>query len=231
MNISQIIRLIVYYIGYILIGIGMPLLISFSWKDPQDICLYEWLSLVVISFIWFEVCLFIISHLYLLLYNKGYKILSIWYPLYISIGIGSVEYLFRWENICWRVAPHRDDDYKFRIILHTMIIAMTLGKTIFVYFPLLSLLNVIKGCKLGILRNEYKLYWHLYPTIFNFISGNAVCRICYDDKDEYELIGPCACSGGIQFVHTYCLNEWNEYTSNPCKCPTCQSNYHKILYT
>lgn len=41
------------------------------------------------------------------------------------------------------------------------------------------------------------------------------CRICYSEDDENNLISPCGCIGGSEFVHCSCLKSWfKEITKN-----------------
>mmetsp|Transcript_44422 Transcript_44422/g.96563 ORF Transcript_44422/g.96563 Transcript_44422/m.96563 type:complete len:462 (-) Transcript_44422:272-1657(-) len=35
-----------------------------------------------------------------------------------------------------------------------------------------------------------------------------MCRYCFDGDEDGELISPCKCSGGQQFVHLRCLRQW-----------------------
>jgi len=36
----------------------------------------------------------------------------------------------------------------------------------------------------------------------------ALCRYCFENSDDGELISPCKCLGGQKFVHLKCLRRW-----------------------
>jgi len=36
----------------------------------------------------------------------------------------------------------------------------------------------------------------------------ALCRYCFGNSDDGELISPCNCLGGQKFVHLKCLRRW-----------------------
>ena len=40
------------------------------------------------------------------------------------------------------------------------------------------------------------------------------CRICYGDEKESPLINACKCSGGLKYVHLFCLRYWIKSKSN-----------------
>ena len=37
------------------------------------------------------------------------------------------------------------------------------------------------------------------------------CRICFEEKDDDELISPCRCNGTSKYIHRGCLNRWREF--------------------
>ena len=39
-------------------------------------------------------------------------------------------------------------------------------------------------------------------------GDEKICRFCFDDESEGELISPCNCSGGQKWVHLKCLRRW-----------------------
>lgn len=39
-------------------------------------------------------------------------------------------------------------------------------------------------------------------------ESSPICRYCFGDTSEGELISPCKCSGGQKFVHLSCLRRW-----------------------
>ena len=66
-----------------------------------------------------------------------------------------------------------------------------------------------------------------------------MCRYCFENDEEEELISPCLCSGGQKFVHLNCLRRWQRMVlvSQPThpafyeddvrhhKCNVCMSEY------
>ena len=57
----------------------------------------------------------------------------------------------------------------------------------------------------------------------------SVCRICYGNDDEEELLAPCKCLGTVQFIHESCLLTWLK--SGATQCELCKANYrfHRML--
>lgn len=39
-------------------------------------------------------------------------------------------------------------------------------------------------------------------------ESDKVCRFCFDDDSNEELLTPCACSGGSAYIHLSCLRSW-----------------------
>lgn len=60
----------------------------------------------------------------------------------------------------------------------------------------------------------------------NADEESKLCRICYDDTVDSELISPCKCSGSIKWVHQSCLKKWVN-TSKKDICPQCKFKYIK----
>ncbi|KAJ1444622.1 hypothetical protein M885DRAFT_27495 [Pelagophyceae sp. CCMP2097] len=62
-------------------------------------------------------------------------------------------------------------------------------------------------------------------------SEACVCRICFATDEDEELISPCWCKGGSEFVHDSCLQQWRAhlmkkpnmqwkaYTCTVCRAP------------
>ncbi|KAJ8985299.1 hypothetical protein NQ317_007086 [Molorchus minor] len=55
---------------------------------------------------------------------------------------------------------------------------------------------------------------------------SVVCRICYDNEKQEELINPCHCKGTVAFVHRSCLETWLG-ESNTTTCELC----HQVFRT
>ena len=53
------------------------------------------------------------------------------------------------------------------------------------------------------------------------MNGN-ICRICFEEDLESNLVWPCHCKGSIHNVHPYCLKEWLKSKGNNT-CEICQS--------
>ena len=65
------------------------------------------------------------------------------------------------------------------------------------------------------------------------------CRICYGDEKDSPLINPCKCSGGLKYVHLFCLRYWIKsksnlissnddcliYNLNQISCELCKENF------
>lgn len=62
-----------------------------------------------------------------------------------------------------------------------------------------------------------------------------VCRICFEEDDESNLISPCNCIGSQKYIHLECLNRWRSTNiNNPEKrdiCDICKEPYNTLLET
>lgn len=55
-----------------------------------------------------------------------------------------------------------------------------------------------------------------------------ICRICFDDSKQNDLISPCLCTGGSAYVHRECLDNWrslNEHGRGFQYCDVCLFKY------
>lgn len=50
------------------------------------------------------------------------------------------------------------------------------------------------------------------------------CIICHIEGHKRNMISPCNCSGTINWVHPWCLQEWINYNQSTV-CPTCLAEY------
>ncbi|KAK9701158.1 RING-variant domain [Popillia japonica] len=53
---------------------------------------------------------------------------------------------------------------------------------------------------------------------------SIVCRICFDDSKDENIITPCHCKGTVAFVHRSCLEKWLA-ESNTTSCELCHHVY------
>eukprot|EP00111_Clytia_hemisphaerica_P006995 TCONS_00020286-protein len=51
-----------------------------------------------------------------------------------------------------------------------------------------------------------------------------VCRICYGNDEEEQLVAPCKCLGTVQYMHESCLLTWLK--SGATHCELCKTNYN-----
>jgi len=61
------------------------------------------------------------------------------------------------------------------------------------------------------------------------IVEDALCRICYQGREDGPLFSPCKCSGSMKYVHVKCLEKWREFSPNPksiVQCDYCKYEYH-----
>ena len=62
-----------------------------------------------------------------------------------------------------------------------------------------------------------------------------VCRICYGGSREGVLISPCRCSGGLRWVHDFCLRKWiekrptSENAPGTYVCEICHTTYRVTI--
>ncbi len=52
-----------------------------------------------------------------------------------------------------------------------------------------------------------------------------VCRFCYLDENQKDLIVPCKCRGTIKYVHQSCLERWINISDRNSKCQICNNQY------
>ena len=177
--------------------------------------LYTYIGIYILSIMWLQLYLFVLSHLYPQLCENKF-----WYPLYIGLFGGCFEciihFLFDWKH------PY--------ILSHGFISILILIKSILIYLPIVCCFNICRLASLSMIWKEYEVYCHLYPGLSRLISGNYICRICHESDNKHQLIGPCKCSGSIWLVHTYCLNKWRSHSPDPYTCNMCGSKYYEILY-
>lgn len=50
-----------------------------------------------------------------------------------------------------------------------------------------------------------------------------LCRICYGNDDEEELLAPCKCLGTVEHIHESCLLTWLK--SGATTCELCNTSY------
>ena len=61
-------------------------------------------------------------------------------------------------------------------------------------------------------------------TTINLNDELPMCRICFENDNQEEMIHPCLCNGTSKYVHRNCLNEWRSLSTNPianthcCEC-------------
>jgi hypothetical protein len=53
-------------------------------------------------------------------------------------------------------------------------------------------------------------------------SMSAICRICFDGKGRGPLYSPCACTGSVKYIHSYCLLRWVDTMPETDAHPTCE---------
>ena len=75
-----------------------------------------------------------------------------------------------------------------------------------------------------------------------------ICRVCYGDEDDGgPLISPCTCTGGLKYIHLYCLQKWlntkvinRDENSNQSylefkiyrkKCEICNTPFPEFIYS
>ena len=104
----------------------------------------------------------------------------------------------------------------------------------------------IKIDKNNINSKENYFKSNLKTTLKNLDTNNInkkikFCRICYSDNIENDspLINPCKCSGGLKYVHLFCLRYWIKsksnlissnddcliYNLNQISCELCKENF------
>ena len=57
---------------------------------------------------------------------------------------------------------------------------------------------------------------------------SKICRICLDNCNQQDLISPCLCTGGSEYVHRACLDNWRDMNKNGRAfeyCDVCQFQY------
>lgn len=56
--------------------------------------------------------------------------------------------------------------------------------------------------------NESPTTVSLPPRTEEEDEDEKICRYCFEDEEDGELISPCACKGGQRYVHLACLRRW-----------------------
>ncbi|CAF2612039.1 unnamed protein product [Rotaria sp. Silwood2] len=59
-------------------------------------------------------------------------------------------------------------------------------------------------------------------------NASKLCRICFDNDDQKDLISPCLCRGGSAYVHRKCLDNWRSLNKHGRAfkfCDVCQFEY------
>ena len=51
-----------------------------------------------------------------------------------------------------------------------------------------------------------------------------ICRICFDDNNQHDIISPCDCDGTSKWVHRTCLDTWRNIKQIDV-CDVCHMEY------
>jgi len=61
------------------------------------------------------------------------------------------------------------------------------------------------------------------------MTESKTCRYCLSDDNVENMVSPCKCKGGIQYVHKNCLIQWiNSKISQEHSCEICHTPYKLI---
>lgn len=63
------------------------------------------------------------------------------------------------------------------------------------------------------------------------MSEAPVCRVCYEDENNVDLISPCNCIGSMKFICKDCLNQWlkcNKSDKRYFECNECKKKYNRL---
>lgn len=62
------------------------------------------------------------------------------------------------------------------------------------------------------------------------MTDPTTCRYCLSEADTQNMVSPCKCKGGIQYVHKECLLEWiKTKISQEHSCEICQTPYKLVF--
>eukprot|EP01095_Lingulamoeba_sp_RSL-Kostka_P000298 TRINITY_DN1045_c2_g1_i1.p1 TRINITY_DN1045_c2_g1~~TRINITY_DN1045_c2_g1_i1.p1 ORF type:complete len:351 (+),score=39.08 TRINITY_DN1045_c2_g1_i1:65-1117(+) len=60
------------------------------------------------------------------------------------------------------------------------------------------------------------------------MNDERICRICFDDEVDDELLNPCNCKGSMKYIHRNCLDKWRIISAKNdsiYKCDVCHSKF------
>lgn len=63
------------------------------------------------------------------------------------------------------------------------------------------------------------------------MSELHICRFCFGDENQEDLISPCGCTGTMEFVHKDCLSNWlinNRGDKRYFQCNECKKDYKRL---
>lgn len=59
-----------------------------------------------------------------------------------------------------------------------------------------------------------------------------ICKFCFGDENQENLIAPCGCTGSMRFVHKECLTNWlknNKGDKRYFECNECKKEYKRLI--
>lgn len=107
-------------------------------------------------------------------------------------------------------------------------------ETLFFSTGALYLKNQI--CSLGKTRLPLISEFKLKDSDSEKSLNEKICRICFDNGQEEDIISPCSCKGSSKYVHSECLKAWlvksGKVSQSISFCEVCKDDFSmKLFYT